>query len=215
MIKIDKRQAPAELVAYRQKEFASYANMPGDLKNSLTEALMREQGYLCAYCMRRIPQSGKNPPVSIEHIIPQSENTDKALDYDNMLAVCNGNRDSGDRRRLTCDAHRGNQRLTINPLVSNTLESVRYRSNGEMYSDDSLINEDINAVLNLNCHEVLLPENRKSALNVLLADINRSRGKNVSFEACCRKRLKELKEADKKVEYCGIMIYWLENRLRQ
>ena len=35
------------------------------------EHLIREQGGLCAYCMRRIPERRGNPPVTIEHIDPQ------------------------------------------------------------------------------------------------------------------------------------------------
>ena len=52
---------------------------------------MKEQGYLCGYCMKRL----KNiDDVKIEHIVPQSvlkSDERKALDYKIMLGVCYGN----------------------------------------------------------------------------------------------------------------------------
>lgn len=69
-------------------------------KNALNEQLLREQGYLCAYCMARITPENMN----VEHWQPRHPPSSKAedklrskelqmlsLDYKNMLAVCPGN----------------------------------------------------------------------------------------------------------------------------
>jgi hypothetical protein len=51
--------------------------------------LVKEQGYLCAYCGSRIKADSNTP---IEHIAPKSlpENKDKVLSYHNLVAVCKG-----------------------------------------------------------------------------------------------------------------------------
>ena len=54
MIEIKKGNEPKELLQYRQQDFASYADMPSDVKKKVIESLLSEQGHLCAYCMSRI-----------------------------------------------------------------------------------------------------------------------------------------------------------------
>ena len=51
MIEIKKGTEPKELLEYRKKEFASYADMKGDVKEKVMKSLLSEQGHLCAYCM--------------------------------------------------------------------------------------------------------------------------------------------------------------------
>lgn len=104
MIEIKKGKEPPELLAYRKKKYAAYDNMPREVHEAVLESLMKEQGYLCAYCMCKIPQTGKMPSATIEHWEPQSKTSeDKALDYRNMLAVCNGNRGCGKKEYMTCE----------------------------------------------------------------------------------------------------------------
>ena len=75
MIEIKKGKEPYELLSYRKKARANYDNM--DCKQTVLESLMREQGYLCAYCMRRIPEERELPfgvkPATIEHWEAQSK----------------------------------------------------------------------------------------------------------------------------------------------
>ena len=51
MIYIQKGKEPASLTAYKKQAHAYY---DGCNKDDIRENLLREQGYLCAYCMRRI-----------------------------------------------------------------------------------------------------------------------------------------------------------------
>jgi uncharacterized protein (TIGR02646 family) len=57
--------------------------------DKLKAVLVKEQGYLCAYCGSRIGIDSNTP---IEHIAPKSlpENKDKVLSYHNFVAVCKG-----------------------------------------------------------------------------------------------------------------------------
>lgn len=221
MIEIRKSREPKRLEQYRQKSGATYADMDKDeenLKKEVLENLLNEQGHLCAYCMRRIPEKRHLPqgvhPTTIEHWFPQNpeskEDFGQGLDYRNMFAVCAGNRGCGDKRNLTCDAKRGNEILKVNPCVPDTLIGISYRANGEIFSTDAVVNEDLNKRLNLNCHAISLPQSRKAALNGLLKDIKKHHATG-DIKIYCQRRLEELKQPQiNKIPYVGILIDWLE-----
>lgn len=223
MIEIKKSREPRRLEQYRQKPGATYADMDKDeenkdLKKEVIESLLHEQGHLCAYCMRRIPEKRQLPqgvhPVTIEHWYPQNpeskEEIGQGLDYRNMLAVCAGNRGCGDKRNLTCDAKRGNIELKVNPTKANTLIGISYKANGEIFSTDEVVNSDLNNLLNLNCQAVSLPQSRKAALNGLLKDIKKQHATG-DIKIYCKRRLEELKQPqENKIPYVGILIDWLE-----
>lgn len=54
MIKIAKNKEPKEWTEYRNTPGVDYQSIP-----ELVESLLKEQGYICAYCMRRIPHRDK------------------------------------------------------------------------------------------------------------------------------------------------------------
>ena len=66
MIEIKKEQEPSELITHRKTAYATYENMPVETHQAVLNSLMHEQGFLCAYCMRRIPQKGRIPSATIE-----------------------------------------------------------------------------------------------------------------------------------------------------
>lgn len=218
MIEIKKGREPKELVEYRQLPDASYENMDSHLKNIILDHLLNEQGHLCAYCMRRIPEKRKLPigvqGATIEHWFPRNpdsgEDYGQGLDYRNMLAVCSGNRGCGDERNLTCDAKRGNDRLTVNPCNSETLHSITYSHNGKIKSTDTRIDEDLNERLNLNSEVVSLPENRKQVLDALIMNIKEEHPAG-DIKSYCRRKLEQIKAMDgNKIPFVGILIWWLE-----
>lgn len=108
MILIKKGTPPSELEELKQKaEFLGLSDKEGydllrnPLKKEVRNSLVQEQGHLCAYCMRRIPderirEDDKDlSEVYIEHWHARSSESNdgenKGLDYNNMLAVCSGN----------------------------------------------------------------------------------------------------------------------------
>ena len=101
MIYIKKGNEPDSLTKYRKKKFAYYDGYKD--KDDIRKNLLEEQGYLCAYCMRRIDKKR----MKIEHWYPEEHLTDiECLNYQNMLGVClghiNGTKGSDD----TCDTHK-------------------------------------------------------------------------------------------------------------
>ncbi len=223
MIEIRKGKEPVKLLRYRQQNNASYEQMDKDVKEALLEKLLEEQGHICAYCMRRIPEGKKMPvgipSVSIEHWFPRNpdsqEDIGQGLDYKNMFAVCSGNRGCGNKDGLTCDAHRGNRPIKVNPCDKNTLHGITYTSSGRIQSSDPDVNEDLNKTLNLNSEYISLPENRKQALQMLINEVKKNCGKG-DISLYCKRKLEQIRSlSDHKPPYVGILIYWLEKHTRK
>lgn len=168
MILIKKQSEPADLIGYKKQFRAYYEGIPKEIKDNVLESLLVEQGCTCAYCMKRISKSA----MTIEHYISQSADKSKALNYQNMLGVCLGNRGKKEKEQ-TCDAHRGNSILTVDPLNPAKVQQIKYRSDGTIYSDDPDIDRDLNDVLNLNCDvlEVSLKRNRKAVFDKFVENI--------------------------------------------
>lgn len=209
MIEIKKEQEPSELITHRKTTYATYENMPVETHQAVLNSLMHEQGFLCAYCMRRIPQKGRIPSATIEHWDPQSQtDTTKALDYKNMLAVCNGNRGS-EVRYLTCDAKKQSTAIRVNPLNPATLKTICYQSDGTIYSEDADINTDLNVTLNLNCNRFGLVDSRRDALQRMLKELQ-AKHSSGDIKRYCAKLLNAYRENSPKTPYVGILIHWLE-----
>jgi uncharacterized protein (TIGR02646 family) len=222
VILIKKSREPNELLAYRKKSDASYSGMPWEIKASIKKSLVREQGHLCAYCMSRLPDNGLDDPgntdVTIEHWNPQKPAGGKvahdALDYRNMLAVCNGNR-GGHGGNMTCDASKGNKRLTVNPLKEDTLYGIYYTSNGEIHSSNAEVDKDLVDTLNLNCTAVSLPQRRLEALRRMWAIIHKRCADKEATRGMLQSMLREYEDASEyKTPYVGILTNWLKRKLR-
>ena len=218
MIEIKKNKEPNKLLKYRKSTGANYISMDLDVKEAVKESLLNEQGYLCAYCMRRIPESTAESGMKIEHWDPRNQEdgsgNKRELDYKNMLGVCLGNQGCGNKHMLTCDSSKGNTPMYLNPCDAKTLESIYYSNNGEIKSDNEVVKHELNVVLNLNCDDVSFKDNRKKVLLEVKKKINDySEGNN---DAYCMKVLEELKhEQGKQTPFKGIAIWWLEKRLKR
>ena len=211
MILIKKGKKPASLITYKQQMGAYYDGVPD--KGDIRQALLMEQGYICAYCMKRIKQE----TMTIEHYIPQAKDVSFALDYRNMLGVCMGNR-GNKAKDMTCDAHRGNVEMHVNPLDESTIRMIKYKTDGTIYSDDVAIDKDLNSTLNLNCDAigVLLKTNRKAALEVLTNYLEKKKQEGTwSKPFLLSVKDKFLRSQDKNREYRGIMDDYIDNRVRR
>ena len=68
MFYINKDKEPKSLTEYKKSKNAYFDGF--DKKDDIRQSLLDEQGYLCAYCMRRINSVDE---VTIEHYYPQSK----------------------------------------------------------------------------------------------------------------------------------------------
>lgn len=215
MIKINKHPSPQVLTKYQSDPSATYESISSEDKSEIRLNLLEEQGYLCAYCMRRIEISSSTiEHWSAQHPADGEDDRTKALDYNNMFAVCYGNRGK-EHKYQTCDAHKGNTELIVYPCNQAMINTIKYRSNGYVFSEDEAINHDLNGTLNLNCEEVSLPQNRKSALDALCGKIEKECRKGEKKATICRSIIRKYGGQEKKIEYWGIIEWKLNKWLAQ
>lgn len=137
-------------------------------RDEIRGALVRDQGWLCAYCQSRIKpeDSAKGiPQMKIEHWIPRNperdtgiEDTDHHFLWTNLLGVCPGvsvEKDGPLKRNVShCDTSRGNATLFLHPVEGRGPDPrthLRYTKGGEVApsAPNDLVGKDIDA-LNLN-----------------------------------------------------------------
>ncbi len=93
MKRITKGSEPESLSAWKSDNVTvpqnlRYGAIPTQVKSAIKHQMLREQGFLCAYTMIRLPDSGG---CHIEHVEPQSQSRargdyQKEIDYENMLS---------------------------------------------------------------------------------------------------------------------------------
>lgn len=209
MIKIDKTREPQSWTQHRLTEGATY-EATADLK----DALLADQGYICAYCMRRIPvpDKGTAETTRIEHIIPHSTLTrEEAMDYRNMVNCCPGAISSTSEKECHCDRHKGEKPISFSPLDQRFIATLSYKNDGSIVSGYHTYNQEINDVLNLNIP--MLKANRKAVRGQLITSLGKNGWKKSNIE----KILKVYQEKDasgRKKEYCGVVMDYLTKKLR-
>ena len=95
IVKQQEPQAFAEWKALGSADWApTYRELSGEIKQSVKQALMAEQGYLCCYCERRLIDHDSH----IEHFRPQNDPQVDPLDYTNLLCSCQNKIEKGEPR---------------------------------------------------------------------------------------------------------------------
>ena len=199
------------------REFASYEGMDASVKNALRVSLLEEQGHLCAYCMSRI--EFEHQGVKIDHYKPRSKYPELQLEYENLLAVCDG-REGEKRSRQTCDTRKGDEsELVINPLSPLITKQLNYGNDGSIKSDDPCVRHDINDILNLNDPSGFLITNRKSVLDRFkkeFDDVVNKRKKYTAETYLKRVRGTLLKPRQGVLDpYIGIVVWYVDKKLGQ
>ena len=158
---IKKQQAPPNFTEWKDKADENWqpfwnsqaTNFRNPEKKSVHESLLKEQGYICCYCQRRIDLNNSH----IEHFKPKDEkyHPKLSLEYNNFLASCQKEKitveDSEEKIReyaespVHCGHAKGNwydEKLTVSPLIQNCADYFRYTEAGEILpSEDPDKNE--------------------------------------------------------------------------
>jgi conserved hypothetical protein TIGR02646 len=202
---IRKSREPNSLMQYRrQQQDAYYYSYPQ--KDELRDSLLKEQKYICCYCMQRIDKER----MRIEHWKPQSKCPDKQLTYTNLLGACLGN--EGRPKNLRhCDVSKGKIEITINPTEPACKILIKFKATGEIYSDDSGINNDLSVTLNLNNQTIV--NNRKVVLDKVYKNLETHKGQ--WSKDILQKEIDkwEGKHDSEYKPYCQIVIYHLKNKV--
>jgi uncharacterized protein (TIGR02646 family) len=136
---------------------ANYKDITSNVRIQVKYALLEEQYSICCYCMKPIKKENSH----IEHIKPQAKFPSETLNYNNLLASCNGiqdhNENCGHKKDNWYDA---NDFLT--PLNSDCEKVFIYNITGEM--DATSKNGKI-TIDKLDLNSYLLIRARRSAIS--------------------------------------------------
>lgn len=98
-------------------------------KTRVREALVGEQGHLCAFCMRAIDHEAKDangqPTTVIAHRVPIKVDSSLALTWPNLLASCDGGRHAKTGTK-TCDFAQENTAVALDPTSPPSVKQLRY-----------------------------------------------------------------------------------------
>jgi len=169
--------------------------------------LLQEQGFICSYCGRRITKDISH----IEHLKPRYPYTELTLEYTNMLASCQRERER--KEPLHCGSkkdHWYNEDLMVSPINVNCAEFFRYTDDGQILatnnSEKQLAAQTTIDKLALNIDK--LKDLRAKALEPILEIIN------AITEGERQDLILGFSETDSKgyyEEFCAAIIYLLKN----
>ncbi|MDP5171352.1 MAG: TIGR02646 family protein [Bacteroidia bacterium] len=211
MINIRKLAEPDSLTTYRAAggKFDGPGFTP-DVKNGLRTSLLKEQGYLCAYCMQRIHDQAS--VSKIEHWHSQDSYPHEDLEYKNLLGCCKGGEGQAPINQH-CDTAKGKKNIEINPSnpADRVEEQITYMGDGIIRSGNKKIESAI-TILNLN--RPLFVKNRKAEWMAVQQVLGSKSGSRTKSEV--EKLIVKYDEpgADGKLHpYCGVGRYFLRKRL--
>lgn len=213
MIRIQKLPPPIALSQYKRQCKGEMSRGSTHVlddfpeKDSLRQQLAEEQGFICAYCMSRISLDFHT--TVIEHVKPQTQYPEEQLDYDNLLLCCNGDA-NGIGTQHHCDSSKRNLEIKYNPATHPCIATtIRYRHNGQVFSEEAKWDFELNTVLNLNASR--LCNNRKAVWNVVIEWLSQSHGQRTRSEIDAKLRATYSRDQEKRLpEYCGVMAYVLK-----
>ncbi len=199
-------------------------------KHPLKKALLKEQGYLCAYCMGRIGldlNEANKPKIEVEHFESQELSPLLSVLYQNMLGVCNGLSVTYPEKEHVhhCDKTKGNegkmngqvQLKKLDPRSATCEKFVKYDLTGKIlaFNDDTLIDHDLNKVLNLN--NKALQNARRTVLDTAKNKMIKEKPSQQWDKAFLQKHLdawQTLEDAHFR-RYCMIVVWFLQELMKK
>lgn len=136
MRKIKKNDSPVWFEKWKTEFYSSFHRQPeyedfdAASRRRLRNELVKEQGFICCYCMRRIYQEGSH----IEHFKPRERYKSEEMNYDNMYASCDGNEQEMQIFLQHCDTRKWDwfdDRMP-SPLDPDIEKCVEYRVDGKV-----------------------------------------------------------------------------------
>lgn len=208
MKKIVKTQEPKSLTQHRKFDKTDYRGY--SQKQELRESLAGEQRGICCYCMGRIYPNEST--MKIEHFLSHSGHPNLRLVYSNLFGACLGNMKA--KAEEHCDTFKKSKEFHFHMCSSGSIHSeIEYRNDGEIFSNNEKLNEELNNILNLNFPE--LKRVRKSTLTGFIDSYLKGLKGKLNKEKLVRYRDKWAGDshADQLQPYCMIVVYYLDKKI--
>ncbi|WP_312077702.1 hypothetical protein [Chryseobacterium sp.] len=193
-----RRTAPTDYNGYREKQ-------------TLREYLVVEQRGICCYCMGRIHP--KELTMKIEHFLSHSGHPDMRLVYTNLFGACLGNMKGG--AETHCDTFKGSKKFSYHLCTSGSIHNeIKYKSDGEICSDNQQLDTELNTILNLNFP--VLKKARKSTLDGFIkANLSGKLGPlNKTKLKKFRDKWAGVSNTNPLEPYCMIVVYYLDKKIK-
>ncbi|MFE1743698.1 retron system putative HNH endonuclease [Coleofasciculus sp. H7-2] len=149
----------------------AWDNLSTPQKPMVHDALLREQGYICCYCGRRITRDTSH----VEHLKPRKTYPNLALEYTNLLASCQRERER--KEPLHCGSKKDDwydEHLIVSPLDANCAEFFRYTDDGQIIATEAPEKKSAaqTTIDQLGLDIPKLNAMRRAAIEVILEDID-------------------------------------------
>lgn len=218
MLRCEKGPEPRALIGYLATPGAAWSSLRAGDKDEVRDALLRDQGHLCAYCQRRIENDERR--MKVEHWHAQSAEGDKkdTLRWRNLLGVCLGDEAQETGAKIGerhCDTARGNAALFLHPVEGqgrNPREHLRYTSVGEVLpaKENASVEGDIET-LNLNAKR--LKRARREVYDVLQTRLEKRGFTKATLSA--ELKAATLRPGVKSAEQCEVVRYQVQRWARR
>jgi uncharacterized protein (TIGR02646 family) len=212
MWKIIKTREPRTLTEYKKTLNATYENMHSNIKEEVRLQLLKDQGFLCCYCMCRL----KAEKTKIEHFQSQKKYPTLDLDYKNLFIACTGN-EGQIFKNQTCDTKKSDLEIkNFNLITTDFSKQIQYNIDGHIKSSNPSIDTELNEILNLN--NQILKENRKNVYLAINNNFKKLHNKE-KFNLYCLNKLRNKylnkNNKDEFESFFPIAIYFIEKKLKK
>ncbi|MBR8828894.1 MAG: TIGR02646 family protein [Gomphosphaeria aponina SAG 52.96 = DSM 107014] len=169
---IKKEQPPQTFTHWKAQENEDWKphwdNFRGKEKFAVHNTLLKEQGYICCYCGRRISSKTSH----IEHLKPRTNYPNLALEYGNLLASCQGESEEPPPIPVHCGHKKKDwydKQLMVSPLDNNCADFFRFTEAGEILpKNDPDKQAAITTIERLGLNIDKLKKMRKKAIEAIL-----------------------------------------------
>ena len=212
MVTINKGNEPLSLKEHREAG-GDYNNLD---KTELRLSLIEEQGRICCYCLKTIPENGLGMHhTKIEHFKCRERNPELILDYQNLHLACEGNQGRKPKFQ-TCDTRKDNSDINSFTLLDGSIDNkVGYAKDGTIFSEVEDIENEINEVLNLNEQNLRIARN--SVISGLSKRVSALKKKGTLRKSTLNKQLAfwSAKQGNSFKEYFAVAVYYLESEIQK
>ncbi|GAB4539548.1 MAG: TIGR02646 family protein [Pleurocapsa sp.] len=132
---IQKSEPPPDFIDWKnlvnQDWQPNWANFQKPQKTSVHKSLLKEQGFICCYCGRRITLADSH----IEHFKPRNKYPDLQLDYVNLIASCEIDTSEPPPIPVHCGHKKGawyKEDLMVSPVESDCADFFCYTEDGQI-----------------------------------------------------------------------------------